>query len=161
MARLRESSNIIRLPGVGERFACVDADGRTVQVVRRRDEHVEVHPPGAEPIELEPSTARAVGAFMEGRFAIDARLVERLDTVVGGLTFEWIRLEPGDAAVDRTIEELQIRRRTGATIVAILRGSQAIVTPDPVLPLHAGDELVVACRDVDLDDFVRYLTGDG
>ena len=38
MARLRESSSIIRLPGVGDRFACADVDDREVQVVRRRDE---------------------------------------------------------------------------------------------------------------------------
>ncbi|MCB1251022.1 MAG: hypothetical protein KDB36_16515 [Acidimicrobiales bacterium] len=161
MARLRESSSIIRLPGVGDRFACADVDDREVQVVRRRDEHVVLHLPDAPPVELDASTARAVGAFMAGRFAIDPRLVQRLDDVVGGLTFEWIRIEPGDAVVDRTIEALQIRRRTGVTIVAILRGSQAIVTPDPDLPLRGGDELVVACRDVDLDDFVRFLTGDG
>ncbi len=61
----------------------------------------------------------------------------------------------------RTIEALEVRRRTGVTIVAVLRGSVAIVTPDPVLRLEARDELVVACSGRDLDAFEAYLAGGG
>ena len=68
-----------------------------------------------------------------------------------------MRVDASDAAVGRTIEDLAIRRRTGVTIVAVLRGSHVIVTPDPDLALRAGDELVMACNPADVDGFVRYL----
>ena len=61
----------------------------------------------------------------------------------------------------RTIDELQVRRRTGVTIVAILRGPVPIVTPDPGLRLDERDELVVACSEADLDAFLAYMAGGG
>ena len=50
-----------------------------------------------------------------------------------------------------------MRRRTGVTIVAILRGLLPIVDPDPTVRLEAGDDLVVVCRGEGPAEFERYL----
>ncbi|MCU0270825.1 MAG: hypothetical protein MUF83_19575 [Acidimicrobiales bacterium] len=157
MARLHDTSTITRLPGVGERLDVEDVDGRAVLVVRHRDGHVEIHATGGWPVELDPATATSVGAFLSGRFALDPRTAQRLERVAGGLAFDWVRLDGHDRAVGHTIAELAVRQRTGVTIVAVLRGSQPIVAPDPETRLQAGDELVFACRGVDRDGFARFL----
>ncbi|MEZ5144581.1 MAG: TrkA C-terminal domain-containing protein [Acidimicrobiales bacterium] len=165
MARLRDvaagrPSGVVRLPGIGERLDVTDVDGAPVGVVRRLDGTVEVHST-ASPCVLDAVTASSVAAFATGRFTIDPKVAARVADVLGGLAFDWVRLEPGDAAIGRTIAELAVRQRTGVTVVAVLRGSQPIVAPDPTLRFEAGDDLIIACRDEDRDGFVAFLGGGG
>jgi TrkA domain protein len=145
-----------RLPGVGERLEVTDSDGRAFAAVRRRSGHVELHS-GDHVVELDPVAASVVGAFISGHFRLRPETAERLADVLGGLTIDWVRVQAGDAAVGHTIDELAVRQRTGATIVAVLRGSVPLVAPDPSVLLEARDDLVVVCREDDLDRFVRYM----
>ena len=55
--------------------------------------------------------------------------------------------------------ELEIRHRTGVTVVAILRGAVPIVAPDPDTRLEAGDDVVIVCRPADLATGRDYLGG--
>ncbi len=145
-----------RLPGVGHRLDLLDEDGATVSVIRRKDGTLELHH-GAHVTILGPIEARALGSLASGHLLVRPELLARTAAVLGGLEFDWITVPPGAHAVGRSIEELAIRRRTGVTIVAILRGSLPVVDPDPQQRLAAGDELVVACRTEDRDALERYL----
>jgi CPA2 family monovalent cation:H+ antiporter-2 len=49
----------------------------------------------------------------------------------------------GDA-VGRSLAQLDLRAKTGATVLAILRGSERIATPSPSEPLRPGDLLALA-----------------
>ena len=158
MTRSSPDPSIVRLPGVGAQLEVHDVDGKVVRAVRLLDGTVELHPaPGAEPVVLGPAASSSLGAFAAGHFLLTPRLRERIDDVLGGLAFDWVTLPAGAHAVGRTIEELAIRRRTGVTVVAILRGLLPIVDPDPTVRLEAGDELVVACREADLATLERFL----
>jgi K+/H+ antiporter YhaU regulatory subunit KhtT len=53
------------------------------------------------------------------------------------------RLEPGSAAVGRTLRELELRARSGATVIAAVREGKASPNPDPELRLETGDTLVL------------------
>ena len=55
-----------------------------------------------------------------------------------------IPLEADSPAVGRTLAELHLRARTGATVLAIVRGSESIVTPPPGERLCAGDLVALA-----------------
>jgi len=46
-------------------------------------------------------------------------------------------------AIGRSIKEFKFRQRTGATLVAIRRSLEIIVSPDPEVILQQGDRLVV------------------
>ena len=53
---------------------------------------------------------------------------------------------PGDGqAAGQSIGRLQFRQRTGATVVAVRRAGEILLSPGPELVLEAGDILVVAC----------------
>ena len=145
-----------RLPGMGERITLREEDGRQVTVVRRKDGTVELHH-ATGVLVLAGQDAGALGAFVTGHYVLAPDLARRIDHVVGGLQFDWVRVPPGAVAAGRSIDELAIRRRIGVTIVAILRGSQPVLDPDPQVRLEVGDDLVVACRAEGREALERYL----
>jgi len=56
-------------------------------------------------------------------------------------------LEPGSAAIGSTLAQLDLRARTGATVLAIARGSHGFATPSPGEPLAVGDRLAMTGSD--------------
>ncbi len=75
------------------------------------------------------------------------------------LWLEELRIGPDSPLAGQTVVEANLRRKTGATLVALLRSSSgATLTPDESTRLEAGDELIVlGTRDqlARLEDFVR------
>jgi len=59
------------------------------------------------------------------------------------MSAERVRLPPGAKAVGRSLAATRLRTRTGALVLSIHRGDEDIPTPDPHLPLAAGDELAI------------------
>lgn len=147
------------LPAVGHRLELIAEDGERLVAVRRKDGALELH--GRDITVLDAVSARALGALAAGHLVVAPELLDRADSVLGGLELDWVRVPPGAAAVGRSIEDLAVRRRTGVTIVAILRGSVPIVDPDPNQRLEAGDELVVAGRAQARAELERFLVEGG
>ena len=87
-------------------------------------------------MELTDQPARKLGAILGGAFFKPA-VVEELEAVFGNLLIDWVTLGPASPGAGKTIGELQIRRRTGVTVVAIVRDNQAITVPEPSETLHA------------------------
>lgn len=58
-----------------------------------------------------------------------------------------LRLQGDAPAVGRTLAELDLRARTGATVLAIARGDGGFASPDPRAPLCAGDVLALTGGD--------------
>src|SRR5437867_4067541 len=59
------------------------------------------------------------------------------------MSAERVLLPPGAKAVGRSLAATRLRTRTGALVLSIRRGDEDIPTPDPRLPLAAGDELAI------------------
>ncbi|HSM58259.1 MAG TPA: potassium channel protein [Candidatus Sulfomarinibacteraceae bacterium] len=60
------------------------------------------------------------------------------------LWLEEVRIDANSALAGKTVVETNLRRRTGVTIVALLRGDEkAMITPDENTRLAASDELIV------------------
>lgn len=71
-------------------------------------------------------------------------LLEESDT-------EWLECPPGFPD-KRSLQQLDVRARTGCTILAVERGGSANTNPDPAEPLHPGDRLLVLGE---ADDLVK------
>lgn len=54
-----------------------------------------------------------------------------------------VTLQPDSLATGRTLRELELRRRTGASAVAVRRGGHTNVSPSPDDRLLAGDEVLL------------------
>ena len=102
--------------------------------------------------------ARKLGAILGGAFFKPA-VVEEVEAVFDDLLIEWVALVPTSPGVDRSIAELEIRRTTGVSIIAIIRGNQPVTAPEPSEVLRAGDRLVVVSRPQDLGPFRDLVVG--
>jgi TrkA domain protein len=134
------------LPGVGVRhdFAC--RGGRRVGVVShhtgRRDLLVyDERDPDAvrASVELSAEESRTLAEILGG-----TSITERLGHIqqqVEGLAIDWLPLP--DSFAPHTIGEGEYRKRTGVSIVAVIRDDDTIAAPGPDERLGPGDVVVV------------------
>jgi monovalent cation:H+ antiporter-2, CPA2 family len=61
-----------------------------------------------------------------------------------------VTLPTGGAAVGSSLAQLDLRARTGATVLAIRRGDTGMPAPSPTEPLAAGDVLALAGSDAEI-----------
>lgn len=149
------------LPGIGRRYQLTGTNGgRLIVLITHRGRRL-VHglDPGADQasaVELTDQQARKLGAILGGAFFKPA-VVEELEAVFGSLLIDWVTLQDASPGAGKTIGELQIRRRTGVTIVATVRGDQAITVPEPSETLRAGDRLIIIGRRQDSGPFHQLV----
>jgi CPA2 family monovalent cation:H+ antiporter-2 len=73
----------------------------------------------------------------------DYRLITRLDNVRDLLEISWVKVEAGSELADRTLGELAIRTRTGASVVGVIHGGGFQANPGPDQRLAAEDLVAV------------------
>jgi len=136
------------LPGIGRRFEIVATKGvRVVLVIHhsgRRDLYIlqrgEDEPACA--AKLTDDQARRVGAILGGAYFKPA-VVEEIENIIGDFVLDWVTITEDSPMVNRSIGDLQIRRRTGMSVIAIVRGKRSINVPDASEVLNAEDRLLV------------------
>ncbi len=109
-------------------------------------------------ITLTDDQARRLGAVLAGAY-FQPTVAQRIEAVVGGLVIDWVTMRTDSPGADRSIADLEVRKNTRMTIVAILRGTDVIVVPEPAEVLHPKDKLVVIGRPEDLPAFIRHVAG--
>jgi CPA2 family monovalent cation:H+ antiporter-2 len=67
----------------------------------------------------------------------------QLETVIAGVAVEVCKVGRGSAAEGKTLAELELRRRSGASVVCVKRGDEHIINVGPELRLEAGDVVVL------------------
>ena len=137
-----------KLPGVGVRHDFQSKAGKRVGVVKHRDGRRELYVTRADDpdacaqsISLSGEEAEAVADLLGG--STITRRLERLPQDIEGLAMDWLPIPRTSPYAGRALGDTQLRTRTGASIVAIMRDSQAHPAPDPLFTLHAGDIAVV------------------
>jgi TrkA domain protein len=140
--------NEVLLPGVGLRYEFVNRDGDRIGVVAQRSGDFEmVVYPGDDPDEAQPVvrlTSQEADTLAEILGA--PRIAERfadLTREVPGLNAGQVEVRPGSPFADRPLGDTRARTRTGASVVALVRGEDVIASPGPGQTLLAGDILVV------------------
>lgn len=82
-----------------------------------------------------------------------------LDALAAGATDTF--LVPRDSpAANHTLAELDLRARTGASIIAVVRGEEAFTNPASDLRIQAGDFMVLIGSHASLDKAFGMLAGD-
>jgi CPA2 family monovalent cation:H+ antiporter-2 len=80
--------------------------------------------------------------------------------VMGGI-LETAQVMAGSAAAGRTLAELDLRRRTGATVLTVVRADAPLPTPDGPTALEAGDLVVLYGPHEAIDHALRLLEPGG
>jgi TrkA domain protein len=150
------------LPGIGRRFELSDASGQPVSVVVHHSGRRDLYTGGGgktpSAVTFTDDQARRLAAVLGGVYFKPA-IVTQVEALIGGLLIEWVTLREDSPAVGQSIAELGVRRRTGMTIAAILRGDLTLVSPEPTEVLAAGDRLVVIGHPDDLPSFIDTIVG--
>jgi len=152
------------LPGFGVRYEFTTADDRQLGVIvhksGQRDLLVydEADPDRCtETIVLDQESTQLLTELLGGT-TVTRRLGE-MQQEIEGLVIEWIHLEPGDPALDRSIGELEIRTRTGVSIVAIVHDDHAQPAPGPDQALHSDDVIVAVGTKAGIEQVRTLLRG--
>jgi len=135
-----------RLPSIGSRFDFITRGGTRVGVlarhtgrrdllIYRRDDPDDV----CSEVSLSEEEAQLL-ADMLGLNSVTDRIAE-LTEVIPGLAMDWMPIPDGFEA--RSIGETELRRHTGASVIAILRGSEPVAAPGPDDLLEPGDTVVL------------------
>jgi TrkA domain protein len=133
------------LPGVGVCHEFVLAEGRRIGVLTHRTGrrellvYAERDPDASRPIlTLEPEEAATLAQLL-GAPVVNEKLaaMQRIE----GLAIDWLQVPSTWEA--RTIGDAQLRTRTGASVVAVVRHSaEAIPGPDPSTTIAPGDTVI-------------------
>lgn len=151
-----------RLPGVGVRHEYTTADGERVGVVSHRSGRREIVVYDRD----DPDSARALLHLSADDTRTLAELLgaphlsEALTSIqrIEGLAIDWISVAAQSSFAGSTIGEGQFRSRTGASIVAVVRGSSPVPSPGPDHRLQPGDVAVAVGTQEGLDQ-LRSLLG--
>ena len=154
-----------QLPGVGVRHDFTTRGGQRIGVIAHRVGHRELiiydeQDPDAvsDTVRLEDDDAQAL-AEMLGASQVTAS-TDAIRQSIEGLALDWLPITDTWWAHGHTIAESQMRRRTGVSIVAIIRGDQTIPSPEPDQELHAGDTVVVVGTPAGITRAVALLKRD-
>lgn len=135
------------LPGVGVRHEFVTASGERVAVLTHRGGRRDVAVyDRADPdactsmLHLSPDDTRTLAELLGATQVSEA--VTAVQQQVEGLAIDWLPVEPRSAFAGATIGDGQFRTRTGASIVAVVRGSTTIPAPGPDTRFEPGDVVV-------------------
>lgn len=138
----------VLLPGVGLRYEFTTEDGERLGIVARRTGEFEFVAYAADDpdlvwqlFRLSRDEADAISEIL-GAPRIAERFAD-LTREVPGLQAGQVEVTAHSSFAGRTLGETRARTRTGASIVAIVRGEDVIASPGPAQQLEADDILVV------------------
>jgi CPA2 family monovalent cation:H+ antiporter-2 len=104
------------------------------------------------------SLVRFDGYKMLRGLSLDQEKIGRLAALFAAATVDNVQVQPDSACIGRTLGELDIRRSSGATVIAIVRNGEAVTNPGVDLRLEVDDILVLLGAHKELDAAVGLLT---
>lgn len=143
MGTVRET----KLPGVGVRHEFTTEAGQEVGVIVQHDGRREILVYD----EVDPDACSSVVRLSGGDTQTLAELlgashvtetVSAVQQEIEGLAIEWVELPEGSPVVGTTIRDGAFRTRTGASIVAVIRGQASIPAPAPEFGFEVEDVVV-------------------
>lgn len=138
----------VKLPGVGVRYEFQTAEGKRIGVISHRSGMREIYVSRSDDpdefkrvLGLSTGDARTLAELL-GATRVAQQLAE-LQQHIEGLVIDWLPVREDSPYVGRTIGDARIRTRTAVSVVAIVRGDEAVPAPGPDARLESGDYLVV------------------
>lgn len=137
------------LPGIGKRYSLNLAEGDHIVLILHQNGYREIYhfadADADEPewtMKMTDDEARQIGAILMGA---DYQPVsdDRIELLLKSIRIEWLQVSADSELANRRIIDSQIRKKTGATIIAIQRGDQMIGSPDVNETILPGDVLMV------------------
>lgn len=146
------------LPGIGKKYTLkIEGKGSIVVVIlnsgKREIYFMSDDETCSFSFDLSEDEAKDLGFILSGAIYEPIKL-EKMDVILKEIVMEWLKVEKDSELANKTIGELQIRKKTGVSIIAIEREKKIIPNPDPHTErMKEGDMLIVVGTRQQLKNF--------
>jgi len=156
----------LNLPGVGTKYEFVTDKGDTVAIFFTKTGAIQMYTlqqgcntPSA--AEMTPVEARRLGNILTGAIIeADQESVEVAFSALADLRITLHTYIIPNVLAGKTIEDLQIRAKTGATVIAVSRHSMNIINPPASFVFETGDAALVIGETDQLKNLEREIMVD-
>lgn len=157
------------LPGVGKKFE-IELDDETALIVvihntgKREVFRRDGNEDSVKLFEISDQMSRQVGSILEGAY-FQPIATDTTETMLDeDSLIEWVKVVEGSEIVGQTLEDLDFRNVTGASVVAIQRADNTKSNPGPETVIQVEDTLIVlgsrdSCKRVESLAAGRQLNG--
>lgn len=145
MSIVRESDLI----GIGKKYQIETEAGDHMVVVIHDDGRRELYRYDQEESEskcvmtLSDEESRQVAGIIGG-LSYKPKALETIEVALDDLSIEWIKVSNDSPSLGKSIGELEVRKRTGASIIAAIKEGDSIINPGPDYVMRADTTMVVA-----------------
>ena len=145
MSVVRESDLI----GIGKKYQIETEAGDNMVVVIHDDGRRELYRHDEEENEthcvmtLSDEESRQVAGILGG-LSYKPKALETIEVALDDLRIEWYKVMPFNDGVNKSIGELGVRQRTGASIIAAIKEDDTVINPGPDFVIAPGVTLVIA-----------------
>ncbi len=159
MSVVRESD----LPGIGKKYQIETGAGDHMVVVIHDDGNRELYRVDPEQSEsrcvmtLNDEESRQVAGIIGG-LSYKPKALETMEFALDDLVIEWYKVDSNAQINQKTIGELGVRQKTGATIIAAIKDENSVINPGPEYLITPGTTLVVAGRRSNIKALKQILT---
>lgn len=92
---------------------------------------------------------------------LEGKRLDELSRFLTGTTTDTLLILEDSPAAGEELQKLDLRSRSGVTVIAVVRGGRSHYNPGPAFCLAAGDVLVLLGSHKELDDAARLVTPEG
>ena len=145
MSTVRESDLI----GIGKKYQIETSYGDDMVVIIHDDGRRELYSFDEEENEskcvmtLNDDEARQVAGILGG-LSYKPKALETLELELDDLLIEWYKVPADSNSAKKSIGDLEVRKKTGATIIAALVESETTINPGPDFIIVPGCTIIVA-----------------
>ncbi|GGC81343.1 potassium transporter TrkA [Thalassobacillus devorans] len=110
-------------------------------------------------MDLTADETREFGAQLLGATyqPVDA---DKLKMFQNQIVIDWVELKSISSLANKTIEESEVRNRTGATIIGIVQGNESIAIPEADTKLEPGNVLMIIGKKDQIDSLAALCRGE-
>ncbi len=156
----------LNLPGIGTKYEFVTDKGDTVAIFFTKSGVIQMYTlqngcqtPSA--AEMTPVEARRLGNILTGAIIeADQESVEIAFSALADLRITIHTFYIPASIAGKTIEDLQIRAKTGATVIAVCRNDKNIINPPPAFAFEPGDAALIIGESDQIRKFEREIMVD-
>ena len=150
------------LPGIGKRFSISTAAGETVTVISHLTGRRDIYHSGDEDAEpalltLTDEEARQLSAILGDTFFKPTPLDMLRSALASKAYIDLAKVPGGSPAIGGSLKQLDVRRLTGASVLAIQRGEEMLANPPASTLLEGNDVLIVLGTPEDMKKLERLL----
>ncbi len=136
------------LPGIGKKFTVRTSYNQILRIIIHFTGKREIFIYENEDedaiydLELSEDDASLIGSILMGTY-FKPEQEKQKELILSKLSIEWVEVPKNNKLANCSILDNQIRKKTGVTIIAIIRGKNIILNLEPTEVIREGDTLVI------------------